>query len=174
MTHRNGNRNMWWAAAILVFLLAGCQTTAVMETRPNTIAVWDLENLNPAELEGLDLGELLAAKVIEVLQETQKWEVVEREALILALEEQHLGSTALASEETRLRIGQLIGANYMVFGGYMKFMQTLQLNLRIVDVQSGRVVRAVQENVPFKDVGGVIETAGALAEKLLAEESSEQ
>ncbi len=170
MAHRDGRVWTCLAFALTIFIFGGCQTTAVMEARPHTIAVWDLENLNPAELEGLELGELMAVKVIETLQASRQWEVVERESLILALEEQHLGSTALASEETRLRIGRLIGANFMVFGSYMKFMQTLQLNLRIVDVQSGRVVRAVQKTEPFKDIGGALKMADDAAGELFARE----
>ena len=156
-----------WVALILAMVIpAGCQTTAVMEKRPNTIAVWDIENLNASELSGFDLEELLAAKVIEVLQKDKRWTVVEREELILALEEQNLGGSALASDETRLQIGRLLGANYMVFGSYMKFMQQMQLNLRVVDVETGRVMRATQKTLPFKDVGGTLDMAAEAAGEL--------
>jgi len=135
---------------------SGCQSAKGNGKRLNTIAVWDLDNLNPAELEEFQLGELLASKVMEVLEESGQWVVVERKELILALEEQKLGSSALISEETRLRIGRLLGAQSMVFGTYMKYLKTLQINLRIVDVETGQVLKAAQKRAPFTSVGDAL------------------
>lgn len=160
-------------AAVLCLLaglgLSGCGTTKALEKRPSTIAVWDLDNLNPAELDGFNLGELLAAKVMEILEPSNQWVLVERKELILALEEQNLGASAAVSEETRLRIGRLLGANFMVFGSYMKFMEALQVNLRIVDVQTGRIIKASSNKppVPFKSVGDALKMAGDAARELL-------
>jgi hypothetical protein len=166
--------SLFWIIILLGWgCFSGCQSMsgAVKETgqqeRPHTIAVWDLDNLNPAELEGLQLGELLAGKVIEVLEESGQWVVVERKDLILALEEQNLGSSALVSEETRLQIGRLLGANAMVFGTYMKFLKDLQINLRVVDVETGQVMKAGQQRAPFSTVGNALKMTRQAALKLL-------
>ena len=152
--------NLFWVVILLGWgCFSGCQSLsgAKKETgqqeHPHTIAVWDLDNLNPAELGQFQLGELLAGKVMEVLEESSGWVVVERKELILALEEQNLGSSALVSEETRLQIGKLLGARAMVFGTYMKFQKDLQINLRAVDVETGRVIKASQKRAPFTTVG---------------------
>ena len=155
--------SLFWIIMLLGWgCFSGCRSMsgAVKENshqeHPHTIAVWDLDNLNPAELEGLQLGELLAGKVMEVLEESGKWVVVERKELLLALEEQNLGSSALVSEETRLQIGKLLGAHAMVFGTYMKFLKDLQINLRVVDVETGQVIQAAQRRAPFTSAGNAL------------------
>ena len=171
--------SLGWLLIIGSWGLSGCQSMQTgskpgpmaPQTRsadtPRTLAVWDLENLNPAELEEFNLGELLAVKVMEAFEQSDRWTLVERKDLLLALEEQNLGSSALASEDTRLKIGQLLGANAMVFGSYMKFMQRLQLNLRLVEVETGQILRATEASAPFSNnIGAVVEMAQKAAEDL--------
>lgn len=166
MHNLNYVKKIWLAWLVGLLLLSACQTTAVMEKRPSTIAVWDLENLNPAELEEFDLEELLAAKVIESFQTSKKWTVVERKDLILALEEQNLGSSVMVDESMRLKIGELLGANYMVFGSYMKFRSNITLTLRLVDVQTGRILKAEEITNPFKSVSDTLQMATKAAKQL--------
>ena len=166
--------SLFWIIILLGWgCFSGCQSKSGIvkenshQKQPHTIAVWDLDNLNPAELEGLQLGELLAGKVMEVIQESSAWVVVERKELMLALEEQNLGSSTLVSEETRLQIGKLLGAHAMVFGTYMKFLKDLQINLRVVDVETGRVITAVQMRAPFTTVGDALKMTKQATLKLL-------
>lgn len=155
------------ATILLICWCTGCQTVPIEEKkRLQTIAVWDLENLNQTETAALDLGELLANKVIEALAESGKWNVVEREQLILALEELNLSSTSMVLDSTRLKIGKIVGANYMVFGTFMKMMQMLQLNLRLVDVETGRVIKAAEKSTFKEDIGIWLELAKEAANDL--------
>ena len=131
---------------LLLMFLSGCTVTEKpgmeMERQASTVAVWDLENLNPNEAVGIDMGELLASEVIETLKKSGKFQVVERQRLILALEELQLGSSSLADEATRLKIGRIVGARFMVFGGYLVFGEMMRLDLRLVEVETGTVVKA--------------------------------
>jgi curli biogenesis system outer membrane secretion channel CsgG len=151
----------------------GCQTIPIEEkSAPTekkkipTIAVWDMENLNQTESAAFDLGELLSNKVIEALVESGKWNVVEREQLIAALEELNLSSTSMVADSTRLRIGKIVGAHYMVFGHYMQMMQVMQLNLRLVDVETGRVIKSAERSTFDKDIGKWLELVKAAANDL--------
>lgn len=152
---------------LLISWCTGCQTVPVEEKkRLQTIAVWDLENLNQTETAALDLGELLANKVIEALAESGRWTVVEREQLILALEELNLSSTSMVLDSTRLEIGKIVGAKYMVFGSYMQMMQMMRLNLRLVDVETGRVLKASEKSTFEEDIGIWLKLAGEAASEL--------
>lgn len=165
MTNASGSFpiRLFVAAVLVMGVLIGCQSMPIEEKRLRTIAVWDLENLNQTDSMALDLGELLANKVIEALSESGKWNVVEREQLIVALEELNLGATSMVSDSTRLKIGKIVGAHYMVFGHYMQMMQMMQLNLRLVDVATGQILKSAQRSTFDKDIGKWLELAKAAA-----------
>jgi curli biogenesis system outer membrane secretion channel CsgG len=154
------------AACVLVGWFMACQSIPIEEKKIQTIAVWDLENLNKTEPTAFDLGELLSNKIIEALIESGRWKVVERKQILLALEELNLSSTSMVLDSTRLEIGRLIGAQYMVFGTYMQMMQTMHLNLRLVDVETGRVIKAAERSTLEEDFGKWLELAREAAKEL--------
>ena len=50
----------------------------------------------------------------------------------------------LVDERTRLRLGKLVGAKLMVFGGVDRFAgNTMNVNLRLVEVDTGLVLKSV-------------------------------
>ena len=138
-----------------------------MDRQTPAVAVWDLENLNPAETIGPDMGELLAATVIETLKESGAFQVVERERLILALEELTLGSSSLVDEATRLKIGRIMGARFMVFGGYFVLGDMMRLDLRLVEVETGSIVKAAQKTATAGDLTGWLKVARQAAKELI-------
>ena len=165
-------------AAAVFLLLAGALTacapvTTVREQAPPapagpaTVAVWDLENLSPVAAIQLDLGELLSGQVVEGIREKSDYTIVERERLVLVLEELNLGSSALADEETRLRLGKLLGAPIMVFGGYQVIADSMRLDLRLIDVETGKVLKAVEKTTGAGDLPAWLRAAREAAEELV-------
>jgi curli biogenesis system outer membrane secretion channel CsgG len=140
----------------LALLFVSCSTGPVAYKEGTTIAVWDLENLTPSESVQHDLGGLLSAKVIETINKTGKYTVVERERLLLALEELNLGTTSLVDESTRLRIGRIVGAQLMAFGAYQVIADQMRLDLRLVEVETGKILGAAQETTPSTDISGCL------------------
>ena len=152
---------------LLLTFFSGCTSAPCMDQQTSAVAVWDLENLNPDEAIGTGMGELLAAKVIETLNESSTFQVVERERLILALEELTRGSTSMVDESTRLKIGRIVGARFMVFGGYFVLGGMIRLDLRLVEVETGRVVKAAQKTTSAGDLSGWLKAARQAAEELI-------
>ena len=68
--------------------------------------------------------------------------VIERRELLRVLQEQKLGSSDLASKETKLQLGKIAGAQTLVFGGFAAIGDVLQVNARIVDVESGVILKS--------------------------------
>lgn len=158
-------------AILAATVLAGVQGCAHEERRregrgPATVAVWEFEDASPAGAAQPGLGDLLSAQVMEVLQKGGKYAVVEREKLVLALEELRLGSSALADEETRLKLGKMAGARYMVFGGYQVFSGRMRLDMRLVEVETGKVRKAVSRMTDATDLSGWIAAARGAASDL--------
>lgn len=152
---------------LLITLFFGCTPVSDMDRQPSAVAVWDLENLNPGETIGADMGELLASEVIETLKETTKYQIVERQRLILALEELNLGSSSLADEATRLKIGRIVGARFMVFGGYFVLGDMMRLDLRLVEVESGTIVEAAEKTTAAGDLNGWLKITRQAAKELI-------
>jgi curli biogenesis system outer membrane secretion channel CsgG len=97
--------------------------------------------------------------VIEALQKRGDFTVVEREHLILALEELGLGTTSVVDEATQLELGRLVGARLMVFGGYQVIEDKMSLDLRLVEVETGRVLKATRKITSASDLAGWLRAA---------------
>ena len=159
--------------ALFSFLLAACAGSPTKYT-PKTygsgsvVAVWDLENFSITENRTLDdMQEFMTAKISETLKDKGGYIIIEREKLLLALEELHLGSSALADEASRLEVGRFLGAQLMVFGGYQQVGEQLRIDLRLIEVESGAVIRTGEHTATASDVSALLAAAEAVAEKLL-------
>lgn len=129
-----------WMAILLVLGVTACASGPAIE-EPVGIAVWDLENLGAAQRAGDTMGTFLATQIASHLETVPGYRVVERQELLKALEELSLGSSQLADPATRLKLGAIIGARQMVFGAYQQFGDTLRVDVRRVDVASGKVLK---------------------------------
>ncbi len=155
----------------VIALTAGCAAEkpkmVLQQPIKKNIAVWDIENVTPGGNAYPNLGDLLSVKVIEVIKESATYEVVERERLSLALEELHLGTSSLVDESARLRLGSLVGAQMMVFGAYQVIGDKMRIDLRLVDVETGRILKAVERTVAAQDISGWTAAAAAAAGELI-------
>lgn len=151
---------------IPIFFIASCATQSDLYKKVATVAIWDLEDLSPSDVARPGLGELLSAKVIETFKETDFYIVIERERLLLVLQELNLGTTSLADETTRLRIGKLVGARLMVFGGYQVIEDQMRIDLRLVEVETGKIRKAAQKTVSSSDLNGWLNAAKETAVQL--------
>jgi len=152
---------------VVLACLAGCTAhERVRTTQYPTIAVWDLENLTPADQAHPDLGEVLAGRVIETIKASGKATVVERQRLLLALEELNLGASSLVDQDTRLDVGKMLGARFMVFGAYQVIAGTMRLDLRLVEVETGKIVNVAGRICPGGDMSAWLNAAEAAAKDL--------
>lgn len=146
-------------ALACLLCVTGCATTGAVHEEIRAVAVWDLEDLSPALGARPDLGQVLSGEIIQTLQARRDITVVERDRLIAVMEELRLGSSELADEETRLRVGRMLGAREMVFGGYMVVGSAMRIDLRRVDVETGRVMGAVKKTAGSSDFAGWLDAA---------------
>ena len=148
-------------------LIAGC--TPSIQNRPaiNTVAVWQIDDASASGAPGLDAGEIFSMQIAEEIQDRGRYRVVEREQLNLALEELNLSTTALAEESTRLRLGRLVGARWMIFGAYQVFEKKMRIDLKLVDVETGRILNAVSNSTAEGDLNQWLKAVREAARNLL-------
>ena len=152
-------------ALLLTLTLIWACATAPPQQGPCTVAVWELENIGVSGAMA-DAGGLMTARVLETFQAAGRCATIEREKLTLALEELNLSASQLTDEDTRLRIGRMVGARKMVFGGYQVWGNTMRLDLRMVDVSTGAILQAATRSAAATDIAQWLDAAGQAARAL--------
>jgi TolB-like protein len=158
---------------VVAWLLSACAVeketyTPMQYDSGSRVAVWDLEDMSVADNPMLsDMRDFMTAAIIETLAENGGFEVIERQKLLLALEELSLGSSALVNEDNRLALGRILGAQLMVFGGYQLFGEQVRVDVRMVEVESGAVIKSAEHTTSAADLEGWLKAAEEAALKLL-------
>jgi TolB-like protein len=137
------------------------------EAGPITIAVWDLDDLTSREMSQPELGELLATKVVETIQKKGGYQVVEKQQLAAARQEMRVDRSSVTDPTVRLQLGKHLGAKQMVFGGYQVLEGKMRLELHLLDVESGQIVKSSEETAPATSIAGWLEAAQKAAAALL-------
>lgn len=155
------------AFCILAFCTLLAQGCAGVDSRRDVhaVAVWNLDNLSVDDRSRPYLGELLSSEVMETVR-YRGTKVVEREELLSVMEELNLGSSSLADESTRLKVGRMLGAGEMVFGGYMAAGRIMRIDLRRVDVETGRIIDTASSTAKSKDLTEWMKAARTAAGEL--------
>lgn len=155
-------------------LFSGCatqphepnSTEATTSPRAAILAVWDFDNNSMAGGEFDYLSKALSEMLITNLPQTSDLRLVERVNLRQALEEQNLSSGQLASEESRLKLGRIAGANLMAFGSYMAMGGQVRIDVRVVDVETSQVKVSDNTNATSQDTAQKMQT---LAQNIAAQ-----
>lgn len=159
------------ALTLLFAGLYGCATTPPQQQDiETTLAVWDFEDLSLFSPLSPAFGEFVANTIAQRLEERSKdlkLKIVERQRLILVLQELNLGSSAISSESSRLQVGRLSGASKMVFGTLQVVGQQTRIDMRLVDVESGRIEKTAQTIIDTHRLDHIMAAAAAAAENSL-------
>lgn len=151
-------------------MLAGCAATGKVTGKgPATVAVWPFDDLSIGCCGRADpmLMQVLTDSALMALQESPGLEIVERTRLEAVLQEQNLGSSQLADEDTRLRLGRLLGARWMLFGSYQKVGPVARLDMRVVDVETSKVLAGDSRVVELPDEATLVQNARELAMEVM-------
>ncbi|MBL8305790.1 MAG: hypothetical protein JNM33_03780 [Rubrivivax sp.] len=108
------------------------------------VVVWDFDNqtaVSALPAERIDfLRRALSENLTGALLQVPGLPVVERQRLKDLLAEQKLSAGTLADDDARLRLGRIVGAARMVFGGFFVIGEAVQVHVRVIDTATARVV----------------------------------
>lgn len=100
-------------------------------------------------------GNVVAERLTTELVNRKRMTVVERRAIEKVLQELNLQNAGAISPESAKRVGQLLGADLLVIGSLVELSgKVLELNVRLVGVESGEALSAVTARVPKDWVSG--------------------
>ncbi|HMG53143.1 MAG TPA: CsgG/HfaB family protein [Kofleriaceae bacterium] len=129
----------------LAVCLAATAVAAADPPAPPTVAIVYFDYTGKtAELEVLRKG--LAQMLISDLSGSDAIRVVERDRLEDILGELKLQGSAKIDPQSAVKLGKLLGARYLVLGGYFDLQDVLRVDARIVEVETGRVVKSFGTN----------------------------
>ncbi len=132
-------------AALSLVLAALLPASVFAAPSVPTVAViyFDYQGKNE-ELALLKKG--LASMLISDLAGRDTFSVVERERLEDVLGELKLQSSAKIDQASAVKAGRLLGARYLVLGGFFDVLKTLRVDARVVEVETGKVLSSVGAN----------------------------
>ncbi|MCD6420413.1 MAG: hypothetical protein J7L41_06875, partial [Synergistetes bacterium] len=119
----------WIVFILAAGILLSSVLTAEARSKPR-IAIIDLRPMGVEKYLGEASAELLRTRLIN----DGRFIVVERALLQKIAHEQKLQMSGLVSTKTAVRIGRLVGANYIIVGSIMKLGSKLILSVRLIDV----------------------------------------
>ncbi|MBN1835589.1 MAG: hypothetical protein JW820_07045 [Spirochaetales bacterium] len=85
------------------------------------------------------MGKGIAEMVAVELRKSPGVELVERENRVELLEEMEISLSEMADPQTQLRVGELLAAQFILFGELIDMDTEVLLSLRLTSVQSGKV-----------------------------------
>ena len=111
------------------------------------IAVLDISNqfLKPQE------AVALTERLIQILEQTDKYVLLDRSMISTILEEQGFQQTGCTSSECAVEVGQLLGVEKMVACNIGQVGRYYTISLKIIDVATGKIDKSVGYDV----LGGI-------------------
>ncbi|MCK4753716.1 MAG: hypothetical protein KAS58_00700 [Calditrichia bacterium] len=131
---------------ILISIFFLFLSTSLAQNSKMNIAVIDLDPTGISNNE----AEFLSDRLRTELFETGKFQVVEREKMNAILHEQGFQQTGCTSVECAIEIGQLLNVKVMVAGSIGKIDDIYSLSIRMIDVESGAIIRTATRDYEGK------------------------
>ncbi len=107
--------------------------------KPLRIAVFDFKNNNPPARER-GYGETISEMFITAFARRPNFEVVERKQIRKLLDELYFGQSGAVDEETTKKLGRVLGVDVALAGGVSFFGGAIEVDLRLLDVETGKVI----------------------------------
>ena len=146
----------------LVPVLLGAQQRN-QDTRP-VIAVFPFDNggsygQGKEDFDALQRG--IAGMMVSELAQNPAARVVERQEVQRLVDEQNLGAQGRLDPQTASKIGKLVGARYYVLGTFVDFYGDFRVDVRLVNTETGEVVKTESERMQRDHMFDIIRNIAA-------------
>jgi TolB-like protein len=146
---------------LLAVLAAGAPRAAAQEqpdSRPG-IAVLPFTNggsygPDKEDIAPLEVG--VQQMLLTELAQNPQLRIVERSRIREILEEQGLATNGQVDPRTAAQVGKLVGARYVITGAFMDLFGNFRLDGRIVDVETGEIIKTQQVNARRQNLYGLM------------------
>lgn len=152
-----------------VALLVGSGPLAAQDTRSG-MAVMPFTNggsygLQAEDYDALEVG--MQQMLTTEFAMNDQLRVVDRSRIKELLAEQDLGASGRVDAATAAKVGKIVGAKYMVMGGFIDTYGTMRLDIQIVNVETTEIMKADRFTFKRDDMmKGVIDAAEKITKDL--------
>jgi TolB-like protein len=105
------------------------------------IAVMEFKSLNPGT-KNTSLGAMIAEMFTTEVVNNNSFKIVEREQLNKVLGELRIGQSGVLDTTDAQKLGKILGAGAIIAGSVMKMGDSLRIDSRIIEVETGIIVSA--------------------------------
>ena len=112
-----------------------------------------------------DMGAIVAEWLITAFVKEGRFDVIERRLLKKILGEQELGTTGVLDQDSVTQLGKLLGVKVVISGSVMRFQNVIEVNARIIDVESASIIAA--ESVKDTSAIGLEKLVVSMAQKII-------
>lgn len=126
----------------LIYFINICYASISFSEEFSKIAVIDLESQNISGGEAIIVTDFLRQDLVD----TQKFILVERKKIEEILKEQKFQLSGCTTAECAVEVGKLLNVEKIVIGSINYLGQKYFINVRLVDVKSGEIIRAVESS----------------------------
>ena len=145
-----------WSMAA-AFLAAPALVVAQANTPVVAVLYFDNNSFGKDRGDYDGLGKGIADLLINDMASNPSMRIVERDRIQSILQEQALVQSKTIDAQTAVRIGKLLGAQYMITGGFMSDSKgTLLVTSRVISVETGAITNPVKLQSKGDDVLGLI------------------
>ena len=109
-----------------------------------SVAVLDFEGIGISQDEARALSGRFGTEFMRVSKGTYK--IVERNQMGQILEEQGFQNTGIVSSEDAVKMGEALGAEFIVSGSISKVGSLFSINARLLNVQSAEIVKSISHD----------------------------
>lgn len=147
---------------------SAAEEPVIQSTRKPYVAVFPFKETN-IRTEHTKIGETLSEMLTTALIQTNRFNVMERAQLQKVLEEQSLGQTGTLDSETAVEVGKLIGVEAVVMGSVSQLKSVIEGDARIIEIETGKSLTAV--NAKVNNIDRMRDLATELARQLAGKAS---
>ena len=153
------NRTVSWRSLTLAIALVALAQPVLAQAATPVVAVLYFDNnsfgKDRADYDGLGKG--VADLLITDMASNPSLRVVERDRIQSVLQEQALVRSKSIDPQTAVRLGRILGAQYMITGGFMSDGKgSLVLTSRVISVETSAITNPVKLQAPTDDVLGLV------------------
>lgn len=126
-----------------------------------TVAVMDLSAFSVSLEDASAVGRGLASMITTELDDHPQVSVVDRQQFEEVMRRQQVSVGAGVSDDAAIQIGRLLGAHYIVSGSAALDPRRARLDLRMIEVETGAIVKSVKETGDRDDLLELAERVAA-------------
>lgn len=127
-----------WGLSPLPSANAWAQTSPAKAVQPMRLVILPFKNIT-RQPEDEWMSESFSENLTMSLVQTPHLQLVERTQIHSILKEQSFSQSAFVEAETAPQLGKILGAHKVLLGNYQKIGNTLVINTRVVDVETGKI-----------------------------------